>query len=434
MPLDFIDPSADPPPLNLPEAFQFLFEPARYKVARGGRGGAKSESFARALVAFAHTEPGDIGCFREFQSSIKDSVHKLLSDSIESMGLASAFRVTEQSITDLVHGNRFLFKGLRRDVQEIKSLKGIKRAWVEEAQATSAFSWEILTPTIREPESEIWVSYNQMNDDDPTHVLVEQWKANPKLYDAIVREVSWRDNPWFPEVLNRERRAMLAIDPEAYQHVWEGSTRKLSDAIIFNKRVRFETFDTPLDAEFFHGMDFGFANDPNALVRSFIKDNVLHIDREAFGWGVELDDTPALMAGGPCASDPNIIYKGIETARDWPIKADSARPETISYLRRQGFRISAAEKWDGCVEDGVTHLKGFKSIVVHATQCPRIGQEFRLYSWKVDKNRKGENGEMGLILPIIVDKHNHGIDAVRYSLDGYIQNRGGLAMWERLAQ
>jgi phage terminase large subunit len=111
--------------------------------------------------------------------------------------------------------------------------------------------------------------------------------------------------------------------------------------------------------------------------------------------------------------------------RDWPIKADAARPETISYMRRQGFHISAADKWDGCVEDGIAHLKGFRRIVIHE-RCKQMNDERRLYRYKVD-------AKTGEVLPVIVDKHNHGWDAIRYSLDGYIQRRGGLGVWSRLA-
>lgn len=139
----------------------------------------------------------------------------------------------------------------------------------------------------------------------------------------------------------------------------------------------------------------------------------LWIDMEAFGHGVDMDELPQLM-------------DSIPTARKWPIKADCERPETISYLRKQGFNITEAKKWQGCVEDGITHLRGFKMIHIHE-RCKRIAQEARLYSYKVDRIS-------GDILPIIIDKHNHGWDATRYALDGYIKRRGGLGVWERLGE
>ena len=227
-----------------------------------------------------------------------------------------------------------------------------------------------------------------------------------------MQQVNWNDNPHFPAELDIERRHMLDIDPVAYEHVWGGGFRKNSEAVIFNKRVEVRPFDTPVGVRFYFGVDWGFANDPLAVIRSFIVDDTLYIDYEAFGYGVEIDETAQL-------------FDTIPAARDWPMKADAARPELISYMRRKGFNISSAEKWSGSVEDGIAHIKGFKKIVIHE-RCPRLAQEARLYSYKVDK-------VTGDILPIIVDAHNHGWDAVRYGLDGYIQKRGAAGVWERLA-
>ena len=206
---------------------------------------------------------------------------------------------------------------------------------------------------------------------------------------------------------------MLEVDPDAYEWVWEGNTRQISDAIIFNKRVSVESFETPQGVRLFYGADFGFADDPSTLIRFWVDEatNTLYIDYEAYGHHVELDEMPA-------------FYRSVPSVGDWPVKADCARPETISYLARNGFNISGAAKWDGSVEDGITHLKGFRRIVVHE-RCKHTAQEFRLYSYKVDKVTQD-------ILPVIVDKHNHCIDAIRYGLDGYIQGRGVHGVWAKL--
>lgn len=400
-------------PLRSPRAinpFDALKERARYKVFYGGRGAMKSWSFARALLLFADRWSLRVLCAREFQSSIADSVHRLLSDQIELMGLAHRYDITQNSIRNIATGSEFIFKGIRHNVREIKSMEGIDICWVEEAQSVSTNSWEILTPTIRKDGSEIWISFNTGEETDPTY---QRYVLKPPP-GAIVRKVGWEDNPHFPATLDAERRHMLATDPEAYEHIWGGAPRTLSDAVIFRNRVAFESFDSPHPDENirpFFGADWGFANDPTALIKSFIRDETLFVEHEAFGYGVEIDETAQL-------------FDSVPGARDWPIKADSSRPETISYMSRQGFRIDAAEKWQGSVEDGIAHLKGFKRIVVHE-RCKRIAQEFRLYSYKVDK-------VSGDVLPIIVDKHNHGIDALRYSLDGYIQRRGGLGVWAKL--
>lgn len=387
--------------------FAPLLKRARYKVFYGGRGGAKSWIIARVLIRLAAQNRLRILCARQFQTSIADSVHRLLCDQIEAMGLSDQFKITDKSIESLT-GSEFLFKGLEKSIREIKSLEGIDICWVEEAQSVSNNNWEILIPTIRKEGSEIWVSFNPDDENDATY---QRFVVNAQP-DWVVVKVGWEDNPWFPSTLDAERRYMLATDPEAYEHVWGGGCRKVSEAIIFGKRVSFETFETPQGVRFHHGADWGFAADPTALVRSFIQDECLFIDQEAFGYGVEIDETPAL-------------FRSIDSSELWPIKADGARPETISYMRRHGFNIDAAEKWSGSVEDGVAHLKAFKRIIVHE-RCKHIGQEFRLYSYKVDK-------QSGDILPIIVDKHNHGIDALRYSLDGYIQRRGAMGVWAKLA-
>jgi hypothetical protein len=164
-------------------------------------------------------------------------------------------------------------------------------------------------------------------------------------------------------------------------------------------------FETPPGARFFHGADWGFATDPTALVRVFIKDNCLYIDKEAYGLHVEIVDTPKL-------------FDRIDTARKWPIKADCARPELISYMKQQGFDIKAAKKWAGSVMDGITFMRSFDKIYIKP-DCTNTAQEFRLYSYKVDNNS-------GDILPIITDKYNHIIDAIRYSLDGYIRNKSDI--------
>jgi phage terminase large subunit len=393
--------------IQFPAAFEGLFQPSRYKCYWGGRGGAKSWALARALLLKAVAGQLRILCARELQTSIADSVHRLLSDQIHALHLDSYFEVARNSIKS-VTGSEFLFRGIRHSVQEIKSLEGVDICWVEEAQSVSAASWEILIPTIRKQGSEIWISFNPVEETDPTY---QRFVLHPPP-DAIVRKVGWEDNPWFPATLDAERRYMLELDLEAYEHIWGGHCRKISEAVIFGKRVSVEAFDTPEGVRFFHGADWGFANDPTALIRSFIQDDCLYIDAEAFGYGVEIDETPQL-------------FDSIPTARFWPIKADSARPETISYMRRRGFNITPAEKWEGSVEDGIAHLKGFRRIVIHQ-RCKHLQEERRLYSYKVDAKTRE-------VLPIIVDKHNHGWDAIRYSLDGYIQRRGGLGVWAQLA-
>ena len=400
-------PSVD---LQIPEAYAFLFQPSTFKVAYGGRGSGKSWSIARALIAIAYTRKVRILCVREYQSSIADSVLRLLADQIEDLGLSAFFDVQARTIICRLTGSEFLFKGLKRNVQELKSTEKVGLTWCEEAQSVTAESWQVLIPTVlRVPDAELWISFNPGEVTDPTY---SRFIINTPP-NAVVVKTTWRDNPAFPEKLNTERLYMASLDDVgAYAWVWEGEVRALSDAVIFRNKVSVEAFETPPDARFFHGADWGFSQDPSVLVRCFITDDVLYVDYEAYGIGVEIDHLPAL-------------FDQIPTARNWPIKADNARPETISYLRRNhGFAIEAASKWKGSVEDGIEHLRGFRKIVMHE-RCPRAIEEARLYSYKQDPR----NGD---VLPVIVDKFNHVFDSIRYSLDGYIKARGAGGLWARM--
>lgn len=367
--------------LDIPKALLPLLQPARYKVMYGGRGAGKSFTVASWLVVLGLQRPLRVLCAREYQVSIKDSVHRLLADRIEALGLSAFYNVTQTSITS-TNGTEFTFKGLHHNAQEIKSFEGADLCWIEEAQAVSAESWDVLIPTIRKQGSEIWLTFNPLSPDDATWT---RFVKNPPP-GAWVQKVLFSDNPWFPEVLNDERRHLQEIDPELYQHVWLGEPRTISDAQVFKGRYLIQEFDTPEDARFFHGADWGFSVDPSVLIRCFIRGNVLYVDREAYGAGVELDETPQL-------------FDSIETSRKWAIKADSARPETISYMKRQGFKIEAAKKWAGSVEDGLAILKSFDKIIIHP-RCVHTADEFYRYSYKVDKN----NGD---VLPVVVDAFNH---------------------------
>lgn len=397
--------------LSFAPKFKPLFQPKRYKTFHGGRGGAKSWAAARALVIMAASKKLRILCTREVQNSIKDSVHKLLKDQIEMLGLNPWFRITNESITS-ASGSEFLFKGLRFDPLGIKSTEGVDIYWVEEAQSVSSDSWAILIPTIRKEGSEIWVTFNPGEESDPTY---QRFIVTPPD-DSITVEVNYYDNPYLPETLRKEMEYCKRVDYEAYEHIWLGKPKSISDSVIFRNRYRVEAFPDDLWQQadrLFFGADFGFANDPSTLIRMFMIDTRLYIEYEAYGVGVELDEMPQ-------------FYDSIPEVRKWPVKGDNSRPETISYLARQGFSIDAAAKWKGSVEDGVTHLKGFEEIIIHE-RCKHTADEFRHYSYKVDK-------KTGDILPIIVDKFNHCIDAIRYGLDGYITSSDSLGTWAQLGK
>ena len=285
-------------------------------------------------------------------------------------------------------------------MDSIKSKARILICWVDEAENVSEMAWRKLTPTVREDNSEIWVTWNPEVEGSPTDL---RFRQNPPENSAIV-ELNYNDNPFFPDVLEQERLNDLArLDYATYAWIWEGAYLENSDKQVLNGKYVIQEFDDDLYKKadrLLFGADFGFANDPNTLIRFFILDGCLYIEYEAYGVHVELDEMPQ-------------FYDSVPESRKWSIKGDGSRPETISYIRREGFKISAAKKWQGSVEDGISHLKGFKQIIIHP-RCKHTAEEARLYSYKTDRVTEE-------VLPIIEDKNNHCWDAIRYGLDGYIK-------------
>jgi phage terminase large subunit len=401
---------------DLPEFAEPLFEPKRYKVLYGGRGAGRSWTVARSLLIKAAAQPLRIGCFREFQKSIKDSVHRLLIDQIALLELPG-YAVTDHEIRHW-NGSLFLFEGLRHNVTKIKSLEGIDIAWVEEAERVTKSSWDVLIPTIRKAGSEIWVNFNPDLEDDPTY---QRFVAKPPP-NAWVKQVSCADNPWFPPELAAERAYLYAVDPDAAAHVWGGNCRRSTAAQIMNGKWVVDAFEPAADWDGpYHGADFGFANDPNTLVKCWIAPGTmpkstgrLMIEHEAYKIGQDTDAIPEAWRA---------TIPGCET---YVIRADCARPETISYLARHGFpQIVGVEKWAGSVEDGIAHLRQYEQIVIHP-RCTHAEFEARHYSYKLDP-RTGD------VLPVIIDLHNHIWDAVRYALAPLIKS-GDTGMLDYLEQ
>lgn len=230
--------------VQIAKAFQPLFNPRRYKVYYGGRGGAKSWAFAQALLVLGTMRPVRVLCTREFQQSIRESVHKLLCDTIDRMELYGWYNPGQQTITGR-NGTNFVFAGLKNNVTQIKSMEGVDVVWCEEAEAISDHSWEVLIPTIRESGSEIWISFNPNSEEDPTFQrFVAPYlgsigdKGHFEDEDIYVAKVSWRDNPWFPDELRREMEIMKATDEPRYRHVWEGECRLAIDGAIYQEQLR----------------------------------------------------------------------------------------------------------------------------------------------------------------------------------------------------
>lgn len=267
--------------ITFPEKLHILFEPARYKILYGGRGGAKSWGVARALIALGATKKLRILCAREIQKSIVDSVHKLLADQIAELGLDHFYIVQGTTIVGQ-NGTAFYFSGLRNHtVAQLKSHEGIDICWVEEAQTVSKMSWMVLTPTIRKANSEIWLTFNPMFEQDETYKrFVEHPPAN-----SLSVKINWRDNPWFPEVLDEERRMLLKRDPDLYQHVWEGECLKWLDGAIYAAQIKSAHKDgrigtVPYDPNFpvYTAWDFGLGDDTSIWWFQCIDQEVYFID------------------------------------------------------------------------------------------------------------------------------------------------------------
>lgn len=431
-----------------------LWKPAPFKVFYGGRGAAKDWSFAEVLVKRVAIEPIIVLCTREYQKSIGDSVHRVLRRMIRRLGLEKQYDITDKSIRSKV-GGEFIFEGLHHNVSEIKSKEGVVITWVAEAQNTTEESWRELLPTVfREKGSEVWISFNVTDENSPTHV---RFVTKPPR-GAIVHKVNYTENRFFPDGLRSLMEQDRENDEQVYRHVWLGMPRGHSNALVLGGRYKVAEFPDDLYKKaqrLFYGGDFGYANDPSNLVRFFVlpaklckelglikgdgtgladhkndkgeyntTSDRLFVEYEAGGVGIEIDELPAL-------------YKGIPESTKWPIKADAARPEVISYLAKggegwDGFRISAAEKWNGSVDDGIAHLRSH-IIVIHP-RCHRTEAECGTYSYKVDTRVIDPKTNAPMILPVLVDAHNHYIDAIRYGMDGYIQRRGGMAIWAKLGQ
>lgn len=331
-------------------------------------------------------------CVREIQNSIKDSVKQLIEDKINQLGLASFFTITDQEIRGR-NGSLCIFRGLQNHTAaSIKSLEGFDVAWIEEAQTISQMSLDLLTPTIRKDGSEIWASWNPVSETDPIDVML---RADQRDNAAVVL-ANWSDNPYFPEALREDMARDRERNPDKYAHVWEGKYQSLSEARIF-RNWRVGEVEPPARVIWYGGVDFGFATDPTFALRCcLINDRLLYVDHEACETGVPTDALPLLLGRIP-------------QFNQWPLNADSARPETIDYLRRHGFpRMRGAKKGKGSIEDGISFLQGL-DIVVNP-RCINLIRELGSYAYEIDKRT-------GAILPTPEDANNHGIDALRYAVE-----------------
>lgn len=402
----------------MPAKLERLLYPKRFKFAYGGRGSGKTRTIITILTERARFRKDRFACFREIQQSIEESSYQELVDEINRKGEASEFRITDKEITHKKTKTKFRFKGLYRNQTTVKGFAGITVGWVEEAENISQTSWDILEPTIRAEDSELWCSFNPNKETDPTW---KNWIApyHSRMVDGIyeddemlIIECNYSDNPWFydtPLPLSMER--MKATDFDRYMWIYEGKFNKRSDEQIFGGKWRTDNFEvSPAWSGPYYGLDWGFSTDPLAGVEVYVETlpndrRNVYIRREGGKVGLEITDTAEAL---------NKWFPGGDKKR-WI--ADNARPEMISHMRNTArYDMHPCAKWPGSVEDGIAWLRGCDSIVIHDS-CKELKGEAMNYNYKVDKLT-------GNVLTDIVDAHNHYWDAVRYALGDMIVQRG----------
>jgi phage terminase large subunit len=363
-----------------------------------------------AIHGYAAAEMGGKGiilCGREWMNSLKDSSMAEVKDAIESEPwLKAYYDVGLEYIRSKNRRIEYVFTGLNRNLDSLKSKSKILVAWIDEAEGVSEMGWNKLEPTLREEGSELWVTWNPEIDGSPTDVRFRK-QAHMLEGNSMIVEMNYRDNPWFPQPLEALRqRQQKTLDPSTYAWIWDGAYRQNSEAQVLNGKFRVDDFvpGPNWDGPYF-GLDFGFAQDPTAGVKMWVHDQRLFVEYESYAQALELDHTPERL------------IKDLPGIVDHVCRADNARPESISYLKRHGLpRMRACEKGKGSVEDGIAHLKSYTEIVIHS-RCNHFFDECLRYSYKVDRLS-------GDVLPVLVDAHNHLIDAARYGLEPIMKSKG----------
>lgn len=402
--------------IEIPPKLIPLFVPPlgelRYRCAHGGRGSAKTRTFAlmSAVFAFRAAQAGVQGvilCCREFMNSLDDSSMQEIKLAINSVPwLRDYFDIGEKYIRTKNRLVEYKFSGLRHSLDSVKSKARVLIAWIDEAETVSDMAWKKLRPTVREAGSEIWVTWNPEAENSATDRRFV--KALPRR--ASVVTMNYHDNPFFTDQLEEERLNDLdSLTPEEYRWIWEGEYRVNNHSTIYADKWSVEEFAPQHDWDGpYYGLDFGFANDPTAAVMVWRHNDCLYIHHEAGRTKLEINDTSSYMA------------QRLPGIADHVVRCDSARPESISYLKKHGMpRACAVEKWQGSVEDGISIIRGYKRIYVHP-RCTSVIDELTKYSYKVN--------DAGDVTKQVIDKHNHFLDALRYALAPFIRQNKKLSI------
>lgn len=390
---------------EFPEKLQCLFEPAnsRYRVLFGGRGGAKSWGVARALLILAAKDKLRVLCAREYQTSIKDSVHKLLSDQIADLGLDGFYEITQASIRGK-NGSEFFFVGLKNNISNVKSFEGVDICWVEEAQTVSKTSWNVLIPTIRKEKSEIWVTFNPELETDDTF---QRFVAHPPK-DCVIEKINWYDNPWFPETLRIEKDNLKERDIEAYNTVWEGICRQTVDGAVFAKEMQSAELEgrimrVPYDpAKPVHAVfDLGWADATAIWFIQFIGMEI-HLIRY-------LEDNQRTISDYLSQMQTfGYVYDTLWLPHDAQNKTLASNGRSIEEIvRAAGYKVQITAKVP--VSDSINAARTiFPKCYFDREDCSDGLQCLRHYRYDVDPDTK-----MFSKSPLH-DQYSHGADAFRY--------------------
>ena len=389
---------------RFPAKLKCLFEPAksRYRILYGGRGGSKSWNIARALLLKGCEKPTRVLCAREFQTSIKDSVHKLLCDQIYALGLEAHYEITERTIRGL-NGTEFIFVGIKNNTNNVKSIEGIDVCWVEEAQSVSPNSWNVLVPTIRKADSEIWVSFNP---ELPTDETWKRFVLNPPE-NAVVQKINWSDNPWFPEVLDLGRRALKGRDMEAYNNVWEGIPRQTVDGAIFAKEVTMAELEgricnVPYDAtKPVHAIfDLGWADQTAVWLMQFV-------GQETRLLRYFEDSQQTISYYMAKLQSFGYVYDTIWLPHDAKAKSLGTGKSIEEIVRATGMKVQILDRVP--VADSINAARTIFSKCYFDRQNTEEGlQCLRHYRYDVDPDTKMFSAKP------LHDEYSHGADAFRY--------------------
>lgn len=387
---------------EFPDKLRFLFEPARYKVAHGGRGSGKSWGFARALLIQGAATPLRILCTREVQKSIKDSVHKLLSDQIQALGLGAFYEVLENEIRGK-NGTEFTFAGLAsHTIESIKSYEGVDRVWIEEGQVVRKRSWDVLIPTIRKPGSEIWLTYNPELETDETH---QRFCVTPPD-DAVVVQVNYTDNPWFPAELESERLHSQKTNPKDYAWIWEGKCKPaVAGAIYYDevakaeeeKRITRVPYDPLLKVHVVFDLGWNDAMAISLVQKHASEVRVIEYIEESHK---TLDHYSGMLKA------KNLNWGKVYLPHDGRHRDFKTGKSAEEIMTAFGWDVAITPNMS--IEDGIRLTRmTFARMVFDALKCERLIQCAKRYRRSINQQTNEPGAPMH-------DEWSHGADCLRY--------------------